>query len=144
MTELEKELRAAKIKNIKLLAAKMVSLKFNEYKDYEIPKDKDIPYLNAMIDMLTKAVDNAELTKAKLIKFDKLEADRANLSDEELEKLTDAQKRNAEITDSFLATLEPRASLKGKIYAPNSTIIRFRGHGVDSEFRKKYPLGVLL
>ena len=70
MTELEKELRASKIANIKLLAAKMVSLKFNEYKDYEIPEDKDIPYLNAMIDMLTKAVDNAELTKAKLIKFD--------------------------------------------------------------------------
>lgn len=144
MTELEEQLRIAKIAQIKLLADKMVALKFNEYKDYEIPENKGVPYLDAMIDMLTKAVDNAKLTKAKLVKFDKLEADRANLSDEEIKKLAEAQKRNDEIIDSFLATMEPRASLRGKIYAPNSVIMRYRGQGVDNEFSKKYPFGVLL
>jgi len=143
MTELEKQLRESKIANIKLLAEQMVSYKFNEYKDFEIAEDKSIAYLDATIDLLKKQVKNAKLGKAKLVKFDKLEADRANLSPEELEKLKADQERNNEIVDSFLATLDPRASLKGSLYAPNSVILRYRGN-VGSEFSKNYPFGVLL
>ena len=138
MTELED-----KIAIIKLLAAKMVSLKFNEYKDYEIPEDKGIPYLDAMIEILNKQVANAELGQAKQFKFDKLEADRKNLSEEELKQLIADQKRNDEIVDSFLATIEPRASLKANLQAPNSIALRYRGK-VGSEFSKNYPFGVLM
>lgn len=143
MTDIEKELRDAKIANIKLLAEQMVSYKFNEYKDYKIEEDKPIAYLDATIDILKKQVKNAKLGKASLIRADKLEADRANLTPEEQKQLEADQARNNEIVDSFLATLEPRASLKGKIYAPNSVILRHRGK-IGSDFSKNYPFGVLL
>lgn len=143
MTELEKELKEAKIAQIKLLAEQMVSFKFNEYKDFKIEENKPIAYLDATIDILNKQVANAKLGQAKLLKFDKLEADRTNLSEEELKQLALDQERNNEIIDSFLATLEPRASLKGRLYAPNSVILRYRGN-VGSEFSKNYPFGVLL
>ena len=143
MTELEKELRESKIANIKLLAEQMVSYKFNEYKDYKIEEGKPIAYLDATIDILKKQVKNAKLGQATLIKADKLAADRANLTDEEKKQLAADQERNNEIVDSFLATLEPRASLKGKIYAPNSVILRLRGN-IGSEFSRNYPFGVLL
>ena len=143
MTELEKELKEAKIAQIKLLAEQMVSFKFNEYKDFEIAEDKSIAYLDATIDLLNKHIANAKLVQAKIFKFDKLEADRKNLTAEELKQLEADQERNNAIVDSFLATLEPRASLKGNIYAPNSVILRLRGN-IGSEFSKNYPFGVLL
>ena len=143
MTELELELRANKLSIIALLAEQMVSYKFNEYKDYQIAEDKSIAYLDATIDILKKAVKNAKLGEAKLIKFDKLEADRANLTPEELKQLKADQERNNEIIDTYLATLDPRASLRGNIYAPNSVILRYRGN-VGSEFAKNYPFGVQL
>ena len=144
MTELEKELRDAKIANIKLLAEQMVSYKFNEYKDYQIGEDKSIAYLDATMDILVKQVKNAKLGQAKLIRADKLESDRANLSKEELKQLELEQSKINEIADSYLATLEPRASLKGKLYAPNSVILRYRGNGIDLKFSERYPFGVLM
>lgn len=143
MTELEKELRASKIANIKLLAEQMVTLKFNEFKDFKIDDDKDIAYLDATIDILKKQVENAKLGQAKLLKFDKLEADRKNLSEEELKKLAADQDRNNARIDSILATLEPRASLKGLLRA-NSIHLRYRGKSIGDEFSKKYKLGVLM
>lgn len=143
MTELEKQLKEAKIAQIKMLAEQMVSFKFNEFKDYKVDESKGLPYLNAIIDILNKRVENAKFEKAELIKFDKLEADRKNLSPEELKQLIADQKRNDEIVDSFLATLDPRASLKGRLYAPNSIILRRRG-SIGSEFSKNYPFGVLM
>jgi hypothetical protein len=143
MTELELELRANKLSIIALLAEQMVAMKFNEYKDYRIEEDKPIAYLDATIDILKKAVKQAKLGEAKLVKFDKLAADRANLTPEELKQLAIDQERNNEIVDSYLATLDPRASLKGKLYAPNSVIMRYRGN-IGSEFSKNYPFGVLL
>lgn len=141
--KLEIELRANKLSIISLLADQMVSYKFNEYKDYQIAEDKPIAYLDATIDILKKAVKNAKLGEAKLLKFDKLAADRANLTPEEQKQLKADQDRNNEIVDSYLATLDPRASLKGKLYAPNSLIMRYRGN-VGSEFAKNYPFGVLM
>ena len=41
-------------------------------------------------------------------------------------------------------TKQYRASLKGKLYAPNSVILRFRGNGIDLKFRERYTFGVLL
>ena len=143
MTDLEIELRKNKLSIIALLAEQMVSYKFNEYKDYKIEEGKPIAYLDATIDILKKQVANAKLTNAKFIKADKLAADRANLTDEEKKQLKDAQDRTNEIVDSYLATLDPRASLKGKLYAPNTVILRYRGN-VGSEFSKNYPFGVLL
>jgi len=143
MTDLELELRANKLSIINLLAEQMVAMKFNEYKDYKIDDDKPIAYLDATIDLLKKTVKQAKIGEAKLIKFDKLEADRANLTPDEVEQLKADQERNNEIVDSFLATLDPRASLKGKLYAPNSVILRYRGN-IGSEFSKNYPFGVLL
>ena len=143
MTELETELKANKLSIISLLAEQMVAMKFNEYKDFKIDEDKPVAYLDATIDILKKAVKNAKLGEAKLVKFDKLEADRANLTPEEQKQLKIDQERNNEIIDSFLATLDPRASLKGKLYAPNSVIMRYRGN-VGSEFAKNYPFGVLV
>ena len=143
MTELETELRANKLSIISLLAEQMVAMKFNEYKEFKIDEDKPIAYLDATIDILKKAVKNAKLGEAKLVKFDKLEADRANLTPEELKQLAIDQERNNEIVDSFLATLDPRASLKGNLYAPNSLIMRYRGN-VGSEFARNYPFGVLV
>ena len=142
--EFEKELRANKIEVIRLLAEQMVQLKHNEYKEYQIAEDKPIAYLDATIDILKKTIKNAEENKAELIKFDKLEAERANLTPEQFEELKAAQERNNKIVDSYLATLEPRASLKGRVQAPNSIILRYRGKGINDEFSKKYPVGVLL
>ena len=143
MTELETELKANKLSIISLLAEQMVAMKFNEYKEFKIDEDKPVAYLDATIDILKKAVKNAKLGEAKLVKFDKLEADRANLTPEEQKQLKIDQERNNEIIDSFLATLDPRASLKGKLYAPNSVIMRYRGN-IGSEFAKNYPFGVLV
>ena len=141
--KLELELRANKLSIIALLAEQMVAMKFNEYKDYQIEEDKPIAYLDATIDILKKAVKNAKLGEAKLIKFDKLAADRANLTPEEQKQLKADQERNNEIVDSFLATLDPRASLKANLYAPNSIPLRYRGN-VGSKFAKDYPFGVLI
>ncbi len=142
--EFEKELRANKNEVIRLLADQMVQLKFNEYKDFKIPEDKPIAYIDATIDLLKKQIKNAKDNQAKLIKFDKLEADRKNLTPEQLKQLQADQERNNERVDSYLATLEPRASLKGNVQAPNTIILRYRGKGINSEFLKKYPFGVLL
>jgi len=140
----EKQLRTEKIARIKLLASALVQLKQNEFKDYQIDEDKPIAYYNATIDILNRQVANAELGKAKLIKFDKLEQDRANLTAEELKQLQEEQAKQNKKVDSYLATLDPRASLKGRIHAPNSIILRYRGQGIDPEFSKIYPFGVLL
>lgn len=143
MTDLEIELRKNKLSIIGLLADQMVSYKFNEYKDFTIADDKPIAYLDATIDILKKAVKNAKLGKATLIKADKLADDRANLTDDEKKQLALDQERNNQLVDSILATLEPRASLKGKIHAPNTVILRYRGN-VGSDFSKNFPFGVLL
>ena len=140
----EKEIRENKIEIITLLADQMVQLKFNEYKDFKIAEDKPIAYIDATIDLLKKQIKNAKDSQAKLIKFDKLEAERKNLTPEELKALQEAQERNNERVDSYLATLEPRASLRGNIQAPNTIILRYRGNGIDDDFSKKYPFGVLL
>ena len=140
----ENEIRENKIEIITLLADQMVQLKFNEYKDFKIEDDKTIAYIDATIDLLKKQIKNAKLGQAKLVKFDKLEAERKNLTPEELKALQEAQEKKNQIVDSFLATLEPRASLKGNIQAPNTIVLRYRGKGIDDEFSKKYPFGVLL
>jgi hypothetical protein len=140
----EKELRANKLEIIKLLADQLVNLKQNEFKDYKIEEDKPIAYYDATIDILKKQVENAKASKAKLIKFDKTEQERANLSEEELKELQRQQEQINSRVDSYLATLEPRASLRGNIHVPNNIILRYRGKGIDDEFMKKYPFGVLL
>lgn len=140
----EKEIKINKLEIISLLAESLVSLKVNEFKNFKIAEDKPLAYLDATIDILKKRVENAKLEKAKLLKFDKLEAERKNLSPEELQQLIDEQSRVNERVDSFLATLEPRASLRGNIFKPNTIILRYRGNGIDTEFTKKYPFGVLL
>ena len=142
--KIEKELKESKIANIKLLADQLVHLKLNEFKDYKIEEGKPIAYYDATIDILKKQVANAKLTQAKLIKFDKLEEERKNLTPEELKQLQEEQKRINQKVDSFLATLEPRCSLRGNVQAPNTIVLRYRGKGVDDEFSKKYPFGVLL
>lgn len=142
--KLEKELRASKIAQIKLLADQMVTLKFNEFKDYKIAEDKDISYLDATIDILNKQLEKAKLGQAKLFKIDKLEQERKNLTPEELKKLQEEQERNNAIIDSFLATLDPRASLKCNLYAPDAIPLRYRGNKIGDKFSKEYPLGVLL
>lgn len=144
MTELEKELRTSKIAQIKLLADQMVTLKFNEFKDYKIAEDKDISYLDATIDILNKQLEKAKLGQAKLFKIDKLEQERKNLTAEELKKLKEEQERNNAIIDSFLATLDPRASLKCNLYSPDAIPLRYRGNKIGDKFSKEYPLGVLL
>lgn len=140
----ESELRANKIDVINLLAEQLVSLKVNEFKDFKIEDSKPIAYYDATIDILKKQVENAKLSKAKLIKFDKTEQERANLSPEELQQLKEEQERINKKVDSYLATLVPVASLRGNIHAPNTIILRYRGHGIDEEFLKKFPFGVLL
>ena len=73
-----------------------------------------IAYLDATIDILKKSVENAKLGNAKLIKADKLEADRANLSDEEKKQLA-----------LFLAE-----NLGGKVSSPEDAILEVS----DEEF----------
>ena len=144
MTEnLEKELRENKLFIINVLSEQMVAFKFNEYKDFQIAEDKPIAYLDATIEILKKAVKNAKLGQAKQIKFDKLEADRANLTPEEVKQLEADQERNNDIVDSFLATLEPRSSLKCNLQAPGAIPLRYRGN-VGSKFAKDHPFGVLI
>ena len=140
---LEKELRENKLFIINVLSEQMVAMKFNEYKDFQIEDDKPIAYLDATIEILKKAVKNAKLGQAKQIKFDKLEADRANLTPEELKQLEADQERNNDIVDSFLATLEPRSSLKCNLQAPGAIPLRYRGN-VGSKFAKDHPFGVLI
>ena len=105
--------------------------------------DKSIAYLDATIDILKKQVANAKLGEAKLIRADKLESERKNLSEEERKQLAADQEKINSVADSFLATIDPRASLKGKLYAPNSVILRYRGK-IGTDFSKNYPFGVLL
>ena len=144
MTEnLEKELRENKLFIINVLSEQMVAMKFNEYKDFKIEDTKPIAYLDATIEILKKAVKNAKLGQAKLLKFDKLEADRANLTPEEVKQLEADQSRNNDIVDSFLATLEPRSSLKCNLQAPGAIPLRYRGN-VGSKFAKDHPFGVLI
>lgn len=140
----ESELRANKIEVIKLLAEQLVSFKFNEFKDFKIEDNKPIAYYDATIDILKKQIENAKLGQAKQIKFDKTEQERANLTPEELKQLQEQQEKINKRVDSFLATLEPRASLRGNIQVPNNIILRYRGKGIGDEFSKKYPFGVLL
>lgn len=142
--ELEAIIRANKLSIIKLLADKMVQLKFNEYKDYKVEEDKPIAYYDATIDILNVQIEKGKAAQAKLIKFDKLNADRENLTPEELKQLEDDQERINQKVDSFLATSEPRASLKANVQAPNTIILRYRGNGIDAKFNEKYPFGVLL
>jgi hypothetical protein len=140
----EKELRANKLEIIKLLADQLVQLKQNDFKDYKIEEDKPIAYYDATIDILKKQVENTKASKATLLKFDKTEQERANLSEEELKELQRQQEQINSRIDSYLATLEPRASLRGNIHVPNNIILRYRGKGIDDDFMKKYPFGVLL
>jgi len=133
----ELEIRANKLEIIRLLAEKL------EYKDYTIDEAKPIAYFDATIDILKREVKNAQENKAKLIKFDKLAAERKNLTPEELEQLKSEQKAINEKVDSYLATLDPCASLRGNIEAPNSIILRYRGK-IGSEFSKNYPMGKLM
>ena len=140
---LEKELRENKLSIITLLAEQMVAMKFNEYKDFQIAEDKSIAYLDATIDVLKKNVKAAKVTQAKLITFDKTESDRKNLTPEEQKELEESQERNNSIVDSYLATLEPRSSLKCNLQAPGAIPLRYRGN-VGSKFAKDHPFGVLL
>ncbi|KKN42897.1 hypothetical protein LCGC14_0708710 [marine sediment metagenome] len=140
----EKELRANKIEMIQFLAEQMVTYKFNEFKDYPIAEDADIPTLDAEIKVLRIQVKKAKLGQAKVVKFDKLEADRANLTPEELKQLQEDQERINSRQNWGLGVLEQRASLKGNIDKPNTIILRYRGNGIDNEFRSKYPDGVLM
>lgn len=142
--KIESELRANKIEVIKLLADQLVSFKFNEFKDYKIEDNKPIAYYDATIDILKKHIEQAKLNQAKTIKFDKLEQERANLTKEELEQLKEEQERINKKVESFLATLDPRATLRGNIHAPNTIILRYRGERIDDEFSRKYPFGVIL
>lgn len=142
--EIKKKYRENKIEVIKLLAEQMVQLKFNQYKDFKIAEDKSIAYYDATIDLLKKEVKNAKQTEAKLIKFDKLEADRKNLTPEELKQLQEEQDWINKKVDSILATLDPLASLRGNIHAPNTVILRYRGKGIDNEFLKQYPFGRMM
>ncbi len=140
----EKEIKINKLEIISLLAESLVSLNVAEFKDFKIEDDKPIAYLDATIDILKKRVQATKLEKAKLLKFDKLEAERKNLSPEELKRLLDDQARVNNRVDSFLATLDPVASLRGNIFKPDTIILRYRGNGIDPEFTKKYPFGRLL
>lgn len=140
----EKELRANKIEQIKLLAESLVQLKLNEFKDYQIAENKPIAYYDATIDILKKQKTNAIEGQAKLLKFDKLEAERKNLTPEELKQLQEEQATINKRVDSHLAALEPIASLRGNVFKPDTIILRYRGQGIDSEFSKKYPFGRLL
>ena len=142
--KIEKELRANKIEVIHLLTEKMVALDHAEFKDYKIEEDMDIPHLNATIKILKIQVKKATENKAKLFKFDKIEEDRKNLTPEQLKQLQEEQERINKKVDSFLATLEPRCTLRGNIASPNTIILRYRGKGIDDEFSKKYPFGVVL
>jgi len=144
MTEQEEELKKGKIELIKTLAEQMVQYKFNEYKDYKIEEDKPLAYYDAHIDILKKNVKNAKLGQAKTFKFDKLEQERKNLTPEELQQLKEEQEKINKKVDSFLATLDPLASLRGNIAAPNTIILRYRGKGVDDAYLNKYPFGRLL
>jgi FtsZ-binding cell division protein ZapB len=140
----ESELRTNKIEVIKLLAEQLVSYKLNEFKDFKIEDDKPIAYYDATIDLLKKQVENAKISQAKLLKFDKTEQERENLSEDELKELKRQQEQINKRVDSYLATMEPRASLRGNIHMPGNIIIRYRGKGINDEFLKKYPFGVLL
>lgn len=140
----EAELRANKLQVIKLLAEQLVSLNQNEFKDFKIEGDKPLAYYDATIDILKRQVENAKLNKAKLLKFEQTEQERENLSKEEIEELKKQQAAINKRVDSYLATLEPRASLRGNIHVPNNVILRYRGKGIDDKFMKKYPFGVLL
>lgn len=138
----EKELRANKIEQIKLLAESLVQLKLNEFKDFKIDEDKPIAYYEATIDILKKQKQNAIEGQAKLLKFDKLEAERKNLTPEELKKLQEEQAKVNKRVESIFATLDPVASLRGNIYKPDTIILRLRKN--DPEFAQKYPFGRLL
>ncbi|KKN10006.1 hypothetical protein LCGC14_1040890 [marine sediment metagenome] len=140
----EEEIRAIKLAMIRMLADRMVHFKFNEYKDFKIEDDKPIAYLDATIDILNVQIKKAEQTEAKLVSFNKLEQERKNLTEEEYKQLQEDQNKINEKVDSFLATLEPRCSLRGNIHKPNTIILRYRGHGVDNKFSEKYPFGVLM
>jgi len=142
--EFEKELRANKIEQIKLLTEQLVALNQEAYKEYKIVENKPIAYYEATIDILKKQKQNAIEGEAKLLKFSQTEQERKNLTPEELKQLQEEQAKINEKVDSFLATLEPRASLRGNIQTPNTIILRYRGQGIDNEFSKKYPFGVLL
>jgi len=142
--KVESELRANKIEIIRLLASSLVNLNQEQFKNFKIEEDKPIAYYDATIDILKRQIKNAELGQSKLLKFDKTEEERANLTPEELELLKEQQAAMNRRVDSFLATLEPRASLRGNLHLPNNVILRYRGKEIGDEFLQKYPFGVLL
>lgn len=139
--KIESELRANKIETIKLLAEQLVHLKLNAYKDFKIDEDKPIAYYDATIDILKKQKQNAIDGQAKLIKFDKLEQERENLTPEELKQLQKEQAKMNRRIDTFLATLSPMDSLRVNIYSPGAIALRYRGREIGDEFSKKHPYG---
>lgn len=142
--KVESELRANKLDVIHLLADQLVAMKYNEYKDFKMEDSKPLAYYDATIDILKKTVENAKLTEAKTVKFDKLEQERKNLTPEQMKDLQEQQEKINKRVDSYLATMEPRASLRGNIQMPNNIIIRYRGKGVNDSFLQRYPFGVLM
>ncbi|HEC40953.1 hypothetical protein LCGC14_0889180 [marine sediment metagenome] len=140
----EKEIREQKLIILSLLANQMVSLNHAEYKDFTVSEDKPIAYIDATIDIINKQIEKENVLQAKKLSFNKLESERKNLTPEELKQLeADQRKQNARV-DSFLATMEPRCSLRGNLAKPNSVVLRYRGKSVDDEFSQKYPYGVLM
>ena len=138
----EKELRANKIEQIKLLAEQLVALNQDAYKDYKIDDSKPIAYYEATIDILKKQKVNATEGQPKLLKFDKLEAERKNLTPEELKRLQDEQADVNKRLESMIATLDPVASLRGNIFKPDTIILRLRKN--EPVFSSRYPFGRLL
>lgn len=142
--KLELELRKAKLDIAYTLAENMVQLNHDEWKDFKIADDKSRPYIEATIDLLKKQVKLAKKSTAKSMRFDKILEDRKDLSEDELKEWKKQQAATSRKADSILATLEPRASLKGRKHSINTIVLRYRGDGIDEEFSKKYPQGVLL
>ena len=142
--ELDKEIRENKIQIIKLLAEQLVSLNCKQFEGFPIEENKPIPYYDATIDILKKHIKNAKATEAKLLKFDKIAENTQNLSKKDLKKLIKQQKATNKRVESFLATLDPLASLRGNIAAPGAIILRYRGKGIDDPFLEKYPFRRLL
>ena len=142
--DLEKQLRLQKIETVKSLVSHLILIDKEKFNDFTIADDKTIAYYDAMIDILNKQITNAKASEPKLIRFDQLEQERENLTKEELKTFKKSVKRQDKLVDSYLASLEPRCTLKGQLYTANCIVHRYRGNGVGDEFSKKYPLGVLM
>ena len=140
--EFEKQLRANKIEQIKLLSEQLVALNLEAYKDFKIEEGKPVAYYEATIDILKKQKQNAIEGKAKQLTFDQTEQERKNLTPEQLKQLQAEQAKVNKRLESMFATLDPVASLRGNIFKSDTIILRLRSN--DPVFSAKYPFGRLL